>query len=73
MDIQLEKHKQYVSLLDLKIGGIECKLNKAADSGHTEICHTLEMRTDERVHMRAVLRDKVGVDYNNNNNNNSSI
>ena len=59
MDIQLQKQSQFVSQVDLKIGRAERQLSRVADSGHTDLCHILEMRNDERVHMRAVLRDKV--------------
>lgn len=58
-NLQLEKCVNFVSALDAKICAIERQLTEVSEIGQSELCHSLEMRNDEKVHILATLEEKV--------------
>ena len=60
-DLQLAKCVKFVSELDGNICVIERELAKVSENGQNELCHSLEMRNDEKIHILVTLEDKVGV------------
>ena len=59
-DSQLAKCVELVSALDAKICVTQIELAKESGTGQNELCHSLEMKNDEKVHTLATLQEKVG-------------